>query len=341
MIERNPATLIALGALLMGCSESQPPEATAPQTQAAERTGFQQPLTEWGEPDIQGTWPISHLIGTPFERPPQYGDNRLMTDEQFAAVEKTVSDRNTRYDQETASNKMGGGHWAEPTKALRYTSLIVDPPNGRLPPLTEAGKAKAATMGSGWNRKVFDSVADFDSWDRCITRGLPVSMLPRNYNNGIQITQSPGYVVISLEMVHESRVIPTDGRAPLDPAVKQWLGESRGHWEGNTLVIETANFNGETSMTNPGVPGSPTPPTPTTENLRIVERITRIDDDTMDYSITVEDPEVMTRPWTVSYPMERDDTYQMYEYACHEGNTAVRNYIETSRFERAKAGRGR
>jgi glyoxylase-like metal-dependent hydrolase (beta-lactamase superfamily II) len=292
------------------------------------------PLTPWGDPDLSGSWPIAHLIGTPLERPARYGERRLMNDEEYAAAVASVEQRNTRYDAEIASNRMGGGHWAEPTAALRLTSLIVDPPDGRLPALTEAGGRLAAEMGSGWSNTVFDGIEDFDSWDRCITRGLPVSMLPRNYNNGIRILQSPGFVAITLEMAHETRVIPVDGRPPLDPAITQWLGESRGRFEGTTLVVETTNFNGLTSMTNPGVPGSPNPPTPTTTAMRIVERFTPTSADTMDYSITIEEPVVLTRSWTAAYPMQRDESYRAFEFACHEDNSAVRNYIETSRFER-------
>jgi hypothetical protein len=181
-------------------------------------------------------------------------------------------------------------------------------------------------------------VADFDSWDRCITRGLPVSMLPRNYNNGIRILQSPGYVVISLEMAHEGRIIPTDGRPPLDPAIRQWLGESRGHWEGQTLVVETANFNGLTGITNLGVPGSPREDNPSSDQLHLVERFTRTGPDTIEYEITISDPVALNAPFTIAYPMQRDESYRMFEYACHEANTAVRNFIETSRFERAQAG---
>ena len=297
------------------------------------------PTTDWGDPDLQGMWPIAHLIATPMQRPEQFGERRLMTDEEFAEVVERVNQRNTRYDEEIRNNKMGGGHWAEPTEALRLTSLIVDPPNGRFPALTEAGVAKAATMsGSYYQNDNFDDISDFDSWDRCITRGLPVSMLPRNYNNGIQIVQSPGYVVINIEMAHEARIIPLDGRAPLDPTIKQWLGESRGHWDGNTLVVETTNFNGETMLANVGVPGAPRNVNPSSESLRIVERFTRVSDEVIEFEMTVEDPEMLTRPFTVQYPMWRDDDYQIFEYACHEGNTAVRNYIETSRYERRQRG---
>jgi hypothetical protein len=294
------------------------------------------PVTPWGEPDLRGRWPIAHMISTPLERPVEYGTRRFLNDEELAKVEASVDERNTRYEEETGNNKMGGGHWAEPTAVVGLTSMIVDPPNGRLPEMTAKGKAMAAAMGSGWVNTVFESIDDFDSWDRCITRGLPVSMLPRNYNNGIAIIQSPGWVAITLEMAHETRLIPTDGRPPLDPAIEQWLGESRGHWEGNTLVVETRNFNGGASTTNPGVPGSPRGPTPASTNMRLTERFTRLNDDTIDYQFTVTDPEVLTQPWTVNYPMRRDEGYVAYEYACHEGNTAVRNYIETSRAERAR-----
>jgi hypothetical protein len=184
---------------------------------------------------------------------------------------------------------------------------------------------------------VFDAIEDFATWDRCITRGMPVSMEPRNYNNGIKIVQSPGYVVIYIEMAHEMRVIPTNIKQPLDPAIKQWLGEPRGHWEGNTLVVESKNFNGLTGQTSAGVPGSPGPLQPETTDFHVVERFTRTAPDTIEFRMTVSDPKVMKSDYTVSYPMYLDNKYEFYEYACHEGNTAVRNYIETSRFERGKA----
>jgi hypothetical protein len=298
--------------------------------------GWTPPRTAWGDPDLRGTWPIWHLIGTPLERPPEIGERRALTDEEFELVQQRVAERNARYDDEIDSNTMGGGHWAEPTTALRISSLIVDPPSGRLPELTDEGRRRAAEFGSSWSTSVFDSVADFDPWDRCITRGLPVSMLPRNYNNGVQIFQSPGFVVIRLEMV-DRRVIPVDDRPPPADALRQWMGESRGHWEDDTLVVETTNFNGAFSLTNLGVPGSPREPHPSSERLRIVERLTRTGEETIEYEITVDDPVTMTAPFTIAYPMQRDDSYRLFEYACHEGNTAVRNYIETSRYEREHA----
>ena len=336
------ALTVGIGVSLSVCLVSGPFSAATAQEEtgrASSNEGWTHPMTPWGDPDLQGMWPIKHLIGTPMERPDRYGERRFMTDEEYAEVLARVADRNTRYDEEIRNNRMGGGHWAEPTQALRLTSLIVDPPNGKIPPLTEAGRAKAATMsGTYYQDEDFDDLSDFDSWDRCITRGLPVSMLPRNYNNGIRIDQTPGYVIISLEMAHESRIIPVDGRAPLDPAIKQWLGESRGRWEGNTLVVETTNFNGQTMLANVGVPGAPRTVNPSSESLRIVERFTRVSDDVIEFEMTVEDPVTLTRPFTVQYPMWRDDEYKIFEYACHEGNTAVRNYIETSRYERRQRG---
>ena len=163
-------------------------------------------------------------------------------------------------------------------------------------------------MKSSWSSTAFEKPTDFDTWDRCITRGLPPSMFPFNYNNGIEIHQAPGYVIVRLEMVHEARIIPVDGRAQLDPAIKHWMGESRGHFEGNTLVVETTNFNGLGGMTNVGIPGSPFGDTPTTTNMKITERFTRTDADTIQYEMHVEDPEVITQPWTARYPMQRDDT---------------------------------
>ena len=334
---------VAAALVLAACSQSGSPPAEQQTAASSGQTGaWQHPRTEWGDPDLQGMWPIINLISTPFQRDPKYGTRRYLTDEEYAATEQRLEAREKRYEEEIKSNKMGMGHWAEAShhnEAARLTSLIYEPEDGRFPELTERGKELAAKMSSSWSGKAFDKPTDFDTWDRCITRGLPSSMFPFNYNNGIEIMQAPGYVIVRLEMIHETRVIPVDGRPALDPAVKQWMGESRGHWEGDTLVVETTNFNGVPGMTNVGIPGSPRGDTPTTTNLKITERFTRTGENSMDYTMHVEDPEVLTQPWTAGYPMERDPTYQFFEYACNEDNTAVRNYITTSRYERAQAGK--
>jgi hypothetical protein len=318
---------ISIGIGLLVCSA--PPAAVAQQTTGS-NAGWTPPKTPWGEPDLQGMWPLNHLIGTPFQRQEKFGDRRFMTEDEFAAAQKNVEARNKRFES-------GAIPQADSGQVTRLTSLMSDPPNGRFPALTAKGKELFDKMHGSYKpgQTVFDSPEDFDSWDRCITRGLPVSMLPRNYNNGIRIMQSPGYVIILLEMAHEARIIPTDGRPALDSSIKQWLGESRGRWEGNTLVVETTNFNGKPAMTNAGVPGSP-PLNPSTESMRFIERFTRTDNDTIEYQMTVIDPEVLTTgSWSAAFPMKLDNDYQMFEYACHEGNTAIRGYIETSRYERA------
>jgi len=293
---------------------------------------FTAPKTPWGEPDLQGIWPINHLIRVQLQRNPMYGDRIYMTDEEFARL------------QGGGGGGRGGGRAPAPIpvadssqRPMRQTGLIVDPPNGRFPELTEYGKRLQAEMKGSYKpgQTVFDSIDDFSAWDRCITRGMPVSMEPRNYNNGIRIMQSPGYVIVIVEMAHEARIIPTTPMPPLDSKIKTWLGESRGHWEGNTLVVETTNFNGLVGHTSAGVPGSPGPLQPETTNQKITERFTRVAADTIEFTMKIEDPTVLaTGSYTVAYPMFLDNSYEMYEYACHEGNTAVRNYIETSRYER-------
>jgi hypothetical protein len=288
------------------------------------------PKTPWGEPDLQGLWPINHLIAVPLVRPKALGDKFELNDEEFAKQQEAIKARNARLQGPIPAADA-------PDRAMRQTSLIVDPKNGQFPELTEYGKKLQAEMKSSYRpgQTVFDSVDDFAAWDRCITRGMPVSMEPRNYNNGIRIMQSPGYVIVTVEMAHEARVIPTKAMPPLDSKIKQWMGEPRGHWEGNTLVVESKNFNGLVGLTSAGVPGSPGPLQPVTAEMNIVEKFTRVGPEEIAYSMTITDPATLAPGhYTIQYPMYLDNKYEMYEYACHEGNTAVRNYIETSRYER-------
>ncbi len=324
-------------ATLVACSDASKKADTAAAGDAAAAAGpWQQPKTAWGDPDIQGMWPVVHLIQVPLQRPAQYGDRLTFNEDEIAKQRANLESRNTRYANENAQDRIGMGHWAEMSDLPQQTSLIVDPPNGQLPEQTELGKQQSATMGSSWSRQVFDSVADFDTWDRCITRGLPPSMFPFQYNNGIQVLQSPGYVVINMEMIHEARVIPVGNFPPLDGEVKQWLGSSRGHWEGNTLIVETTNFNGLASMTNFGTPGTPITPRATSTDLKIVERFQRTADNDLTYTVTVDDPTMQTKPWSAQLPWKRDEGYQFFEYACNEGNEAIRDFITTSRFKRAE-----
>jgi hypothetical protein len=297
---------------------------------------WKHPKTPWGDPDLQGTWPISHLMSVPLQRDKKYGERLEFTPEELAQQKKAVDAQNTRYSEEDKAGRISMGHWVESTDLPAQTSLIIDPPDGQLPAQTALGKEMSARMGSDWNRDVFDSVADFGTWNRCITRGLPEGMFPNPYNNGIQIVQAPGYVVINLEMVHEARVVPLGKMPTLDNEVKQWHGSSRGRWEGNTLVVETTNFNGQTSMTDVPTRGSPRDPTASSTELKLVERFERTADDRITYTVKITDPVTQTSSWTARLPWKRDDSYTLYEYACHEDNDAVRNFITSSRAKRAQ-----
>ncbi|WEK48165.1 MAG: hypothetical protein P0Y56_07675 [Candidatus Andeanibacterium colombiense] len=303
-------------------------------------TGFKAPQTVWGEPDFRGGWPIDHLNGrTPLQRDPADGNRVFLTDAEFAERDAQVQVLAKRYESEDAKGTMGIGHWAEVYPANRRTSWIIDPPNGRLPAFTPEGERRSKLMRSTWGEQNFQWVTDFDSWDRCITRGMPASMFPFMYNNGMRIFQSPGLVALQLEMVHETRMIYTDGRTPVPRQIREWLGESRGHWEhGNTLVIETTNFMPGPSATNIGTTGSPpTNNTPISENAKITERLTMTGRDTITYEVTMDDPTVFTAPWTARLDWQRNDDYGIFEYACHEGDVQVRNYINATRASAAGA----
>jgi len=291
----------------------------APSPPSAQGTrSWTPPLTAWGDPDLTGRWPLTNLNGTPVQRPAEFGERRLLSDQEFAKREADIAANRIRL----------AGAWAEVGEANRLTSLVVDPANGRLPPLTDEGRKRAAAMTSSWSDMLFSSVNDFNALDRCMTRGMPASMFPFMYNSGVEIHQAPGYVVIRFELIHEARLIPLDGRPRPSPALRFWLGEPRGRWDGRTLVVETTNFTGRTPMliVGPGGGGIPT-----SEALHVIERFTRIDDNTIDYEMTVADPMVLTRPWKAAFPLKRDPDYYLFEYACHEGNQAISNALRNSR----------
>lgn len=326
LVPRTMLAILLTGAMLAALPFAVP--AHAQEGPDHSNPAWTHPTTEWGAPDISGIWPIDHLNGTPLERPEEFGERRYLTNAEYAKRVERMAALNARYDDEIENDKMGIGHWAEMGEAQRVTSLIVEPADGHLPPLTERGEARSAAMVSSWSDIVFDGLEDFNVLDRCITRGLPASMFPFMYNSGIQILQAPGYVIIRLEIVHETRIIPTDGRPHLSPKIRQWMGDSRGQWEGDTLVVETTNFTGKTPMT---IVGPRNKPIPTSPSLRIVERFTRTGPDSLDYAVTVADPEVLTRPWKAVLPWRRDPVYQFFEYACHEGNRTIRDYITAFR----------
>jgi hypothetical protein len=295
--------------------------------------------TPWGDPDFRGMWPIDHLGGLPLQRTPEQGNRVFLNDEEFAKREAAMEKSRNAAEAETKANKLGMGNWVEMTGAGRRSSLLVDPPNGRLPALTPEGKRLDSIGRSSWvPGQTFDWVTDFDSWDRCITRGFPASMLPFRYNNGIQVFQSPGYVVINLEMIHDARIIPVGDKAKAATSpLTNWLGESRGHWEGNTLVIETSNIHTGASPLNMATIGAPRNNTiPMSDKAHVTERLTMTGPDAIVYEMTFTDPVYWTAPWTVRLDWQRNEKYQIFEYACHEGNEQIRNYINASRAQRAK-----
>ena len=315
--------------------------------------GWVHPKTRWGEPDIQATLNMMQAAGIPLERcanaarfggPPCDMNKAWWTEEEHKQRIAAASGRGDPGRQLIEKGEYGRALLSgvtDPSTPQRQTTLIVDPPTGLLPALTPEGKRRALEMRSGWSlpgeSPAYDWATDFDSWDRCITRGMPSSMMPYRYNGGFRIWQAPGVVVFDLEMIHDARVIFTDGRLPLQPAHKHYMGESRGHWEGNTLVVETTNYKGGLApMINLAVVGSPAGNRfPQSDQMKTTERITRLNNEMWLYEIKTEDPVILTRPFTVRYPMRHDPTYEWWEYACHEGNTIVPNYVTTSRFERA------
>ena len=317
--------------------------------------GWVHPKTPWGEPDLQATLNMMQAANVPLERcassyrfggPPCDMNKKWLTDEEYSQRIATAAGRVDQGRDLIAKGEFGRALLTgvtDPATPQRQTNLIVDPPSGLLPALTPEAKRRALEMGSSWSLPgedpVYDDALDFDFWDNCRSRGMPSSMMPYRYNGGFKIWQAPGVVVFDLEMIHDARVIYTDGRPPLASAHKQYMGESRGHWEGNTLVIETTNYKEGPPMINLAVVGSPAGNRfPVSDKLKTTERVTRLNDEMWLYEIQTEDPVMLTRSFTVRYPMRNDLTYEWWEYGCHEGNTIVQNYSETNRFERDHPG---
>jgi hypothetical protein len=310
-----------------GVLAQRPAEQVAPQVR-----GYTAPRTPWGDPDIQGIWPSIDMVRVPLERPRQYGARVLMTGEEHAVVEKREEERIAQMARDGAGGALGApGHWVEWGTTQRQTSLLVDPPDGRMPPLTPAGRARLAAMPRGtMGTAPLTGPQDFTMWERCISRGVLGSTLPVLYNSGIDITQGPGVVAIRYEMVHDFRVIPLDGRPHLAAGVRQYMGDARGHWDGDTLVVETTNFTDRIGL---GISGGGVPPSPA---MTLVERFTRVSPDAIRYEATVNDPQTYEAAWTVALPLHRDSGYIMGEYACHEGNLGLRNSLSGARSDERK-----
>src|SRR5882672_1208668 len=292
------------------------------------------PRTSWGDPDLQGIW--TNTTTTPFERPSELAGKEVLTPQERAERDAVIArsgDRPVKPGDTGAYNQF----WGEAGKTSAQTSLIVDPSDGKLPAVTQRAKNRADAIEA--RRRVPPaSWEDLNAYDRCITRGLPGAMMPGFYNHNYQILQAPGYVAILVEMIHDVRIIPLDGRPHLDPHIRQWMGDSRGRWEGQTLVVESTNFNdkiqeitGNAMRLPSGDPiGGRYHAVFGTAGLKLVERFTRVDANTIDYRFTVTDPATFTRPWTAATPMLRIKE-PVFEYACHEGNYAVPNMLKGAR----------
>jgi hypothetical protein len=281
-------------------------------TLAAQDARYVVPRTPWGEPDLQGLWPGTPMMGVPMERPPA----------------------------SAGALGRGGpgpgigigppGHWGERGTPQKQAAHVVDPADGRIPPMSDEGQRRLAAVPKTWyydnnGGGPFAAPTDLSAYDRCITRGVVGSMLPVGYNAGNEIVQGPGVVALRNEMIHEARVVMLDGRAHLSPVLRQYMGDTRGRWEGDTLVLDTVNV---TDKTGVGANGRALFHSAA---LHVIERLRRTGADTLQYSVTIADPQTWTRPWTMSFPLQRDDTYGMFEYACHEGNYGLRNILSASR----------
>ncbi len=309
---------------------------------AAAQTGL---LTAWGDPDLQGIWDFRTI--TPLERPEELGDKAFLTAEEAARAEQEVVEQNQELlerapERTEAADQVDrradgspgfyNNFWLDRgtrTIDTRRTSLVIDPPNGRLPELSPAGQERTDARRAYREEHPADSWLDRSAFDRCIlgfNAGPPIT--PGGYNQNMHVLQTPNHVVLVTEMVHTHRIAPLDGRPGLDQDIRQWSGDSRAHWEGDTLVIETRNFNDERRWRG------------TTRNMTLVERLTRVDEDTLEYEYTVTDPETWSSPWTASIPMRMADQ-PMFEYACHEGNYSMDGILAGHRAEEAEAAAGR
>jgi hypothetical protein len=302
-----------------------PAETTAA---ARKNKNWMPPKTAWGHPDLQGVWTSDDMRSVPLGRPEAMAGRASLTPQEFA---RRASGDDASLDRAVNRETVLRNEYG--VRTFGYASLVTDPADGRIPPMTPDAMKRAAPRDSGtFGPGPFNSPVDFTLYDRCITRGIVGSVLPVLYGNGLRIVQTPKEVVLSYEMIHDTRVIPLDGRPHNGPKLRQYLGDSRGHWEGNTLVVETTNFTDRTSigLNGNGVRHS--------ERMKMIERFTRVDPEMIDYDITVDDPVTYTRPFTIRLTITTQPNYQLYEYACHEGNGAVKYALSGERaYEKAVA----
>ena len=317
-------SLVGAAAVVISATTSVAGQTAAPKPAgpAAVRKAFTAPKTPWGDPDIQGTWSSDDLRGVPVQRPDEFAGRSELSDEEFAKRAAANSDTRTR-----ELNRVGAFRNDVGTRTFRQTSLIVEPADGRFPPITpdaqrevDRRQVQRSTAPGTWT--------DRSLYDRCITRGVFGSVLPVIYGNGNMIFQAPGLVSITYEMVHDTRIIPLDGRPHVGRHIQQYLGDARGHFEGNTLVVETTNFLG--NQTGVGGNGGGTP---TSDALHLVERFTRVAPDVLNYEALIDDPNTFTRPFKLLLPLTTQPGYRVLPYECHEGNLALHNILSAARSE--------
>ncbi len=285
------------------------------------------PRTPWGDPDIAGAYNNSDESGIPFERPDEFAGRRLQDFTQAELTQLTKQRQQQTIERAPGLSEFPGAtspmHWFENYFAANSRAwLVSDPPDGKVPLVTDEGRKRAADRAAARKgRGPADSWEDRSLYDRCITRGIPGSMMPAIYGNSYQIQQGPGVVTITYEMVHDTRVIHLDNRPHVSSKIRQYLGDARGRWEGSTLVVETTNFNDKVPYRG------------SSQNLKIVERFTPIGPDTLEWAITFDDPNTWARPWTFAMNLTHDESQPPYEYACHEGNYGLRNILSAARAE--------
>jgi hypothetical protein len=310
--------LVLVGSVVARPSAAAQSQTISKTTPATKR--YATPRTPWGEPDLQGVWSYASL--TPLERPDRHAGKDVLDDEEVAELDKEARTGADRRDgtPEADLARAYNAFWYDRGKSDGRTSLIVEPSDGRLPPRTPEGRRRQAAVADYNRAHGFDSAANRPLQERCITyHGVPP--LPSGYNNTYQIFQTPGYVAIVDENIHDVRGIPLDGRPHLGQRIRQWNGDSRGHWEGDSLVVETTNYSPKSTFRFP-VAG---------ETMHAIERFTRVAANRIDYRFTITDPTTYTRPWTASLPLVNTPDYVIYEYACHEGNYAIANALSGAR----------
>ena len=343
---------IGLAAIASSAGAAAPPAPADLTAIPAVRSDHVPARTPWGDPDLRGTWPLQRFAeaGIPFQRPEEAGRRAWQTDEEHAVRIASAEqfDAGAGHENDVFGRAPGLADWLRTHRDSRRTSLIVEPDTGRLPPLTPAADALFQAGKSSWvNTADIDWITDLDAFDRCITRGVPSIMSPVMQNNAVRIFQAPGLVVLKMETL-ETRLVRIGAADHPPSAVRSWMGDSRGRWEGNTLVIETTNIvagdsTGQEPVGLAASPAYPAGPIPVGERARLVERLTMLGPDEMAYEATYTDPDVFTAPWSMRLTWGRDDGYRMFEYACHEGNTQIRHMINSSRAQRqldAAAGEG-